>query len=101
MIAVKPDIVLMDEPASALDPIATGRIKDLIKELKQQYTIVIVTHNMQQATRVSDRTAFFCVLLNPDSDTRTGVLVEYGSTQKIFGDPDDTRTQAYVTGRVG
>ncbi len=100
-IAVKPDIVLMDEPASALDPIATGAIEDLMKELKQQYTIVIVTHNMQQATRVSDRTAFFSVLVNPDSDTRTGVLVEYGSTQKIFGDPDDPRTQAYVTGRVG
>ncbi len=100
-IAVKPDIVLMDEPASALDPIATGRIEDLMRELKQQYTIVIVTHNMQQATRVSDRTAFFSVLVNPDSDTRTGVLVEYGSTQKIFGDPDDPRTQAYVTGRVG
>jgi phosphate transport system ATP-binding protein len=100
-IAVKPDIVLMDEPTSALDPIAIGRIEDLMRELKQQYTIVIVTHNMQQATRVSDRTAFFSVLVNPDSDTRTGVLVEYGSTQKIFGDPDDPRTQAYVTGRVG
>ena len=100
-IAVKPDIVLMDEPASALDPIATGAIEDLMKETKQQYTIVIVTHNMQQATRVSDRTAFFSVLVNPESDTRTGVLVEYGSTQKIFGDPDDPRTQAYVTGRVG
>jgi ABC transporter len=95
------DIVLMDEPASALDPIATGAIEDLMKELKQQYTIVIVTHNMQQATRVSDRTAFFSVLVNPESDTRTGVLVEYGSTQQIFGDPEDARTRAYVTGRVG
>jgi len=100
-IAVKPDIVLMDEPASALDPIATGAIEDLMKELKQQYTIVIVTHNMQQATRVSDRTAFFSVLVNPESDTRTGVLVEYGTTQQIFGDPVDPRTRAYVTGRVG
>jgi len=100
-IAVKPDIVLMDEPASALDPIATGAIEDLMKELKQQYTIVIVTHNMQQATRVSDRTAFFSVLVNPQSDTRTGVLVEYGTTQQIFGDPVDPRTRAYVTGRVG
>ena len=100
-IAVQPDIVLMDEPASALDPIATGAIEDLMKELKQQYTIVIVTHNMQEATRVSDRTAFFSVLVNPESDTRTGVLVEYGPTEKIFGDPDDPRTRAYVTGRVG
>ena len=91
----------MDEPASALDPIATGAIEDLMKELKQQYTIVIVTHNMQQATRVSDRTAFFSVLVNPESDTRTGVLVEYGTTQQIFGDPEDPRTRAYVTGRVG
>jgi phosphate transport system ATP-binding protein len=100
-IAVEPDVVLMDEPASALDPIATSRIEDLMKELKQQYTIVIVTHNMQQATRVSDRTAFFSVLVNPESDTRTGVLVEYGRTQQIFGEPRDPRTQAYVTGRVG
>jgi phosphate transport system ATP-binding protein len=100
-IAVKPDVVLMDEPASALDPIATGAIEDLMKELKQQYTIVIVTHNMQQATRVSDRTAFFSVLVNADSDTRTGVLVEYGTTEQIFGNPHDPRTQAYVTGRVG
>ena len=100
-IAVQPDIVLMDEPASALDPIATGAVEELMKELKQQYTIVIVTHNMQEATRVSDRTAFFSVLVNPESDTRTGVLVEYGPTEKIFGDPDDPRTRAYVTGRVG
>jgi phosphate transport system ATP-binding protein len=100
-IAVKPDMVLMDEPASALDPIATGAIEDLMKELKQQYTIVIVTHNMQQATRVSDRTAFFSVLVNPESDTRTGVLVEYGTTEQIFAGPKDPRTQAYVTGRLG
>jgi phosphate transport system ATP-binding protein len=100
-IAVKPDVVLMDEPASALDPIATGAIEDLMRELKQQYTIIIVTHNMQQATRVSDRTAFFSVLVNPESDTRTGVLVDYGATEQIFGDPEDSRTKAYVTGRVG
>jgi phosphate transport system ATP-binding protein len=100
-IAVEPDVVLMDEPASALDPIATGRIEDLMHELKSQYTIVIVTHNMQQATRVSDRTAFFTVLTESESDTRTGVLVEYGSTQQIFEDPHDSRTQAYVTGRIG
>ena len=91
----------MDEPASALDPIATGAIEDLMRELKNQYTIVIVTHNMQQATRVSDRTAFFSVLVNPDSDTRTGVLIEYGPTQQIFEDPHDKRTEAYVTGRIG
>jgi phosphate transport system ATP-binding protein len=100
-IAVEPDVVLMDEPASALDPIATGRIEDLMHELKSQYTIVIVTHNMQQATRVSDRTAFFSVLVNPDSDTRTGVLIEYGPTQRIFENPHDKRTEAYVTGRIG
>jgi len=100
-IAVEPDVVLMDEPASALDPIATGAIEDLIHDLKRNYTIVIVTHNMQQATRVSDRTAFFSVLTDAESDTRTGVLVEYGPTQQIFGDPRDPRTQAYVTGRMG
>ena len=100
-IAVEPDVVLMDEPASALDPIATGRIEDLMHELKSQYTIVIVTHNMQQATRVSDRTAFFTVLTESESDTRTGVLVEYGRTQQIFENPQDSRTEAYVTGRVG
>src|SRR5262249_37869958 len=97
-IAVEPDVVLMDEPASALDPIATSRIEELMRELKSRYTIVIVTHNMQQATRVSDRTAFFSVLTNTESDTRTGVLVEYGRTQQIFEDPTDERTQAYVTG---
>jgi phosphate transport system ATP-binding protein len=100
-IAVEPDVVLMDEPASALDPIATGAIEDLMRELKSRYTIVIVTHNMQQATRVSDRTAFFSVLVNEKSDTRTGVLVEYGRTDQIFQDPGDSRTQAYVTGRTG
>jgi len=100
-IAVDPDVVLMDEPASALDPIATSAIEDLMRELKSQYTIVIVTHNMQQATRVSDRTAFFSVLTDSETDTRTGVLVEYGPTEKIFHDPSDSRTEAYVTGRVG
>ena len=100
-LAVEPDVVLMDEPCSALDPIATGRIEDLMHEIKSRYTIVIVTHNMQQATRVSDRTAFYSVLRDDKSDTRTGVLVEYGSTQQIFEDPHDPRTQAYVTGRVG
>jgi phosphate transport system ATP-binding protein len=100
-IAVEPDVVLMDEPASALDPIATGAIEDLMRELKNQFTIVIVTHNMQQATRVSDRTAFFSVLVNPESDTRTGVLVEYDRTAKLFEDPNDDRTKAYVTGRTG
>jgi phosphate transport system ATP-binding protein len=100
-IAVEPDVVLMDEPASALDPIATLAIEDLIRELKRNYTIVIVTHNMQQATRVSDRTAFFSVLTDSKNDTRTGVLVEYGLTQQIFEDPHDSRTQAYVTGRMG
>jgi phosphate transport system ATP-binding protein len=100
-ISVEPDVVLMDEPASALDPIATGKIEDLMRELKSQYTIVIVTHNMQQATRVSDRTAFYSVLTESDSDTRTGVLVEHGRTEQIFQDPRDPRTQAYVTGRMG
>jgi phosphate transport system ATP-binding protein len=103
-LAVEPDVVLMDEPCSALDPIATGRIEDLMQEIKSRYTIVIVTHNMQQATRVSDRTAFFSVLRDEKpgrSDTRTGVLVEYGATQQIFEDPQDSRTQAYVTGRMG
>ncbi len=100
-LAVEPDVVLMDEPCSALDPIATGKIEDLMREIKSRYTIVIVTHNMQQATRVSDRTAFYSVLRDEQNDTRTGVLVEYGTTQQIFEDPSDPRTQAYVTGRVG
>jgi phosphate transport system ATP-binding protein len=100
-LAVEPDVVLMDEPCSALDPIATAAIEDLMHEIKSQYTIVIVTHNMQQATRVSDRTAFFSVLRNEESDTRTGVLVEHGRTEQIFQDPVDSRTRAYVTGRMG
>jgi phosphate transport system ATP-binding protein len=100
-LAVEPDVVLMDEPCSALDPIATGAIEDLMQEIKSKYTIVIVTHNMQQATRVSDRTAFFSVLINEESDTRTGTLVEYDRTAKMFQDPSDSRTRAYVTGRMG
>jgi phosphate transport system ATP-binding protein len=100
-LAVEPDVILMDEPCSALDPIATGRIEDLMQEIKSRYTIVIVTHNMQQATRVSDRTAFYSVLRDEKSDTRTGVLVEYDRTENIFQEPRDSRTQAYVTGRMG
>jgi phosphate transport system ATP-binding protein len=100
-IAVEPDVVLMDEPASALDPISTGAVEDLMRELKSKYTIIIVTHNMQQATRVSDRTAFFYVLTDSKTDTRTGVLVEYAPTKQLFEDPRDPRTQAYVTGRMG
>ena len=100
-LAVEPDVVLMDEPASALDPIATGAIEDLMKEIKDKYTIVIVTHNMQQATRVSDRTAFFSVLVDSKNDIRTGTLVEYAPTEKLFGNPQDDRTKAYVTGRMG
>jgi phosphate transport system ATP-binding protein len=100
-LAVEPDVVLMDEPCSALDPIATGKIEELMHEIKSRYTIVIVTHNMQQATRVSDRTAFYSVLRNEQSDTRTGVLLEYGPTAQIFENPQDERTQAYVTGRMG
>jgi len=100
-IAVEPEVVLMDEPCSALDPIATARIEDLMQELKQQYTIVIVTHNMQQAARVSDRTAFFTTEVNPASDRRTGVLVEFGRTKRMFSTPTDERTEQYVTGRFG
>ncbi|HUG00216.1 MAG TPA: phosphate ABC transporter ATP-binding protein PstB [Ilumatobacter sp.] len=100
-VAVKPDVILMDEPCSALDPIATARIEDLMKELSHEYTIIIVTHNMQQAARVSDRTAFFTTEVNTESDRRTGVLVEYNPTAKIFSNPDDTRTEQYVTGRFG
>ena len=100
-IAVEPDVVLMDEPCSALDPIATARVEDLMQEMKSQFTIVIVTHNMQQAARVSDRTAFFTAEVNPHGDRRTGVLVEYAPTQTIFSNPGDPRTENYVTGRVG
>ena len=100
-IATDPEVLLMDEPCSALDPIATARIEDLMHEIKDQYTIIIVTHNMQQAARVSDRTAFFTTEINPESDTRTGVLVECDSTDKMFSNPSDERTENYVTGRFG
>ena len=100
-LAVNPEVVLMDEPCSALDPIATGRIEDLMEEIKQQYTIIIVTHNMQQAARVSDRCAFFTTEVSETSDTRTGVLVEYDFTEKMFSNPSDERTENYVTGRFG
>ena len=90
-LAVEPDVLLMDEPTSALDPISTGKIEDLAEELKKEYTIVMVTHNMQQAVRISDRTAFFLL----------GDLVEYGETNQIFSDPRDKRTEDYITGRFG
>jgi len=99
-LAVSPDVILMDEPCSALDPISTGKIEDLMMELKQQYSIVIVTHNMQQAARVSDKTAFFTVELD-DEEHRSGRVVEFDDTDKIFTNPSDSRTEAYVTGKVG
>ena len=100
-LAVEPDVVLMDEPASALDPISTSRIEELVHELKRDYTIVIVTHNMQQAARVADMTAFFSVEVGEDGDKRRGILVEYDQTAKIFTRPSDKRTEDYVTGRFG
>jgi len=100
-IATRPDVILMDEPCSALDPIATQRIEDLMQELLSEYTIVIVTHNMQQAARVSDRTAFFTVELLEESGQRTGTIVEYDQTETIFTNPSDPRTEDYVTGRFG
>ena len=100
-IAVRPEVILMDEPCSALDPIATARIEDLMQEIKSRFTIVIVTHNMQQAGRVSDRTAFFTTEVNSESDRRTGVLVEFDKTTSIFSKPADERTEAYVSGRFG
>ena len=99
-LAVEPDVLLMDEPCSALDPIATARIEDLMEELKRDYTIVIVTHNMQQAARTSDRTAFFTAELD-DEGKRIGRLVEYDITEKIFTAPGDPRTEGYITGRFG
>jgi len=99
-IAVAPDVILLDEPASALDPISTQAIEDLMHELKQEYTLVIVTHNMQQAARVAEMTAFFSLEVEEDG-TRHGVLVEYDSTEKIFTSPADERTEGYVTGRFG
>ncbi|MGH9224330.1 MAG: phosphate ABC transporter ATP-binding protein PstB [Acidimicrobiales bacterium] len=100
-IAAQPDVILMDEPCSALDPVATMRIEDLMQQLKDDYTIVIVTHNMQQAARVSDMTAFFTAELDDRADRRTGVLVEYDRTDKMFTNPSDSRTEAYVSGRFG
>jgi phosphate transport system ATP-binding protein len=99
-LAVEPEVILMDEPASALDPIATTRIEDLMHELKRDYTIVVVTHNMQQAARVADMTAFFSVTRGGEGQ-RTGILVEYDATSKIFTQPSDKRTEDYVTGRFG
>jgi phosphate transport system ATP-binding protein len=96
-LAVEPDVILMDEPCSALDPISTGKIEDLMMQLREEYSIVIVTHNMQQAARVSDRTAFFTV----DPEDRVGRLVEYDDTETVFTNPGDPRTEAYVTGKVG
>ncbi len=100
-IATNPEVLLMDEPCSALDPIATGRIEDLMEEIKTDYTIVIVTHNMQQAARVSDTTAFFTAEVDPASERRTGLLVEHAKTDLIFSNPEDQRTENYVTGRFG
>jgi phosphate transport system ATP-binding protein len=100
-VAVQPDVILMDEPCSSLDPIATGRIEDLMQDIKKEYSIVIVTHNMQQAARVSDMTAFFTAEVNDEQDRRTGVLVEYDKTENIFQTPSDERTENYVTGRFG
>jgi phosphate transport system ATP-binding protein len=99
-IAVEPDVVLLDEPASALDPISTSAIEDLMHELKREYTLVIVTHNMQQAARVAEMTAFFSLEVHEDG-SRHGILVEYDSTEKIFTQPSDERTEGYVTGRFG
>lgn len=95
-LAVKPEIILMDEPCSALDPIATLKIEDLMRELSKNYTIIIVTHNMQQAARASDQTAFFT--MDPD---RAGIMVEFGLTSQIFTNPRDKRTEDYITGRFG
>jgi phosphate transport system ATP-binding protein len=100
-LAVEPDVILMDEPCSALDPISTGKIEDLMLDLKKEYSIVIVTHNMQQAARVSDKTAFFTVELDEGEKHRTGRVVEFDDTEKIFTNPSDPRTEAYVTGKVG
>jgi phosphate transport system ATP-binding protein len=100
-IATQPDVILMDEPCSALDPIATARIEDLMLELTQSYTIIIVTHNMQQAARVSDRTAFFTARPDETTGNRTGLLVEFDRTKTIFSSPNDERTEHYISGRFG
>jgi phosphate transport system ATP-binding protein len=100
-IATEPEVVLMDEPCSALDPIATTKIEDLMQELRDDYTIVIVTHNMQQAARVADRTAFFTARADDTTGDRTGQLIEYDLTSKIFTTPADKRTEDYISGRFG
>jgi phosphate transport system ATP-binding protein len=100
-LAVDPDVILMDEPCSALDPISTGKIEDLMLDLKERYSIVIVTHNMQQAARISDMTAFLIVELDDSEKHRTGRIIEYDDTQKIFTNPSDQRTEDYVSGKVG
>ena len=100
-LAVEPDVLLMDEPCSALDPIATARIEDLMAEIKTEYPIIIVTHNMQQAARVSDRTAFFNTEIGANATRPTGVLVEYDTTRKIFSTPSDVRTEQYISGKMG
>jgi phosphate transport system ATP-binding protein len=100
-LAVKPEVILMDEPCSALDPIATARIEDLMVELREDYTIIIVTHNMQQAARVADRTAFFTAMPDETSGNRTGLLVEFDMTRQIFTQPNDKRTEDYISGRFG
>ena len=100
-LAIEPDVILMDEPCSALDPISTSHIEDLMMEIKERYSIVIVTHNMQQAARVSDRTAFFTVEMDEDGVGRAGRVVEFDDTDRIFTNPSDPRTEAYVTGKVG
>jgi phosphate transport system ATP-binding protein len=100
-VAVRPDVILMDEPCSALDPISTIRIEELMKDLKREFTIVIVTHNMQQAARVSDRTAFFTAEADERTGDRTGLLVEFDRTDKLFTAPADQRTDDYITGRFG
>lgn len=100
-LAVDPDVILMDEPCSALDPIATAKIEELMQELRGDYTIVIVTHNMQQAARVSDRTAFFTAEVESEHDVRFGRLIEYGDTSGIFSNPVDSRTEDYISGRFG
>ncbi|MDQ4052233.1 MAG: phosphate ABC transporter ATP-binding protein PstB [Actinomycetota bacterium] len=100
-IATKPDVILMDEPCSALDPIATSRIEDLMMTLRDEYTIIIVTHNMQQAARVSDRTAFFTARPDETTGDRTGLLVEFDRTTNIFANPGDKRTEDYISGRFG
>ncbi len=100
-IAVDPEVILMDEPCSALDPIATLRIEDLMQEMKEEYTIVIVTHNMQQAARVSDMTAFLSIDMDDEAGERTGALIEFDATDKIFSGASDSRTEDYISGRFG